>query len=80
MNFTQNEKLNQVSENSIVIGVDIASELHYARAFDWRGVELGKVFKFENNVEGFISFNEWINGLKEQTKKGRMNNNSKCFI
>jgi transposase len=69
MNFTQNEKLNQVSENSIVIGVDIASELHYARAFNWRGVELGKVFKFENNVEGFTSFNGWINVLKEQTKK-----------
>lgn len=69
MNFTQNEKLNQVSVNSIVIGVDIASELHYARAFDWRGVELGKVFKFENNVEGFTSFNGWINDLKEQAKK-----------
>jgi transposase len=69
MNFTQNEKLNQVSENSIVIGVDIASELHYARAFDWRGVELGKVFKFENNVEGFRRFNGWINYLREQTKK-----------
>jgi transposase len=69
VNFTQNEKLNQVSVNSIVIGVDIASELHYARAFDWRGVELGKVFKFENNVEGFTSFNGWINDLKEQAKK-----------
>jgi len=43
MNFTQNEKLNQVSENSIVIEVDITSELHYARAFNWRGVELGKI-------------------------------------
>lgn len=69
MNFTQNEKLNQVSENSIVIGADIASELHYARAFDWRGVELGKVFKFENSVEGFTSFNGWINGLKNKLKK-----------
>lgn len=69
MNFIQNEKLNQVSENSIVIGVDIASELHYARAFDWRGTELNKVFKFENSVEGFTSFSKWIKDLKEQTKK-----------
>jgi hypothetical protein len=53
MNFTQNEKINQISENSIVIGVDIASELHFARTFDWWGVELGKVFKFTNDAEGF---------------------------
>jgi len=60
MNCTQNEKLNQVSEQSIVIGVDIASETHYAKAFDWRGVELGKVFKFLNSMEGFQSFSKWV--------------------
>ncbi len=69
MNCTQNEKLNQVSEKSIVVGVDIASELHYARAFDWRGVELGKVLKFENNLEGFKSLIRWIDRLKEQANK-----------
>lgn len=69
MNFTQNEKLKQLSERSIVIGVDIASELHYARAFDWRGVELGKVFKFENNAEGFKDFYAWIERLKRQAEK-----------
>lgn len=69
MNCTQNEKLNQVSEQSIVVGVDIASETHYARAFDWRGVELGKVFKFENSTEGFQSFSKWVDFLKEKTNK-----------
>jgi len=69
MNCTQNEKLNQVNEKSIVIGVDIASELHYTRAFDWRGMELCKVLKFENDLEGFQRFKEWIDGLKEQAKK-----------
>lgn len=69
MNFTQNKKLNQLSEKSIVIGVDIASELHYARAFDWRGVELGKVFKFENNAEGFKGFYAWIEQLKRKVQK-----------
>jgi transposase len=72
MNFTQNEKLNQLSEKSIVIGVDIASELHYARAFDWRGVELGKVFKFENSAEGFKDFYTWIERLKKQAQKDRI--------
>jgi transposase len=69
MNCTQNEKLNQVSEQSIVVGVDIASETHYARAFDWRGVELGKVFKFENSMEGFQSFSKWVDILKKKTNK-----------
>ncbi|ACL19024.1 transposase IS116/IS110/IS902 family protein [Desulfitobacterium hafniense DCB-2] len=69
MNFTQNEKLKQLSERSIVIGVDIASELHYARAFDWRGVELGKVFKFENSAEGFKNLYAWIERIKRQAQK-----------
>lgn len=69
MNFTQNEKINQVTENSIVVGVDIASEVHYARAFDWRGIELAKVFRFENSLEGFEAFSEWIDETKRKNKK-----------
>jgi transposase len=34
MNCTQNEKLNQVIESTLVIGVDIAHETHWARSFD----------------------------------------------
>lgn len=64
MNYTQNEKINQVVESTIIVGVDVASELHYARAFDWRGLELGKVISFENSVEGFEKFEDWINNLK----------------
>ena len=60
MNFTQNEKLNQVTTETLVIGVDIGSETHYARAFNWRGIELGKVFRFANNGEGFGQFHAWI--------------------
>ena len=53
MSVTQNEKIRQVTDTTMVIGVDIASELHWARAFDWRGLELGKAVKFENSAEGF---------------------------
>ena len=69
MNFTQNEKLNQVTAETLVIGVDIGSETHYARAFDWRGIELGKVYRFSNNAEGFEHFHAWINSLAEKTAK-----------
>lgn len=48
MNTTQNERVNQVTEGTIVIGIDVASELYYARSFDWRSIELSKVRYFEN--------------------------------
>ena len=37
MNYTQNEKIEQVTDSTIVVGVDIGSQIHYARAFDNRG-------------------------------------------
>ena len=72
MNLTQDAKICQVTEKTIVVGVDIASERHYARAFDWRGIELGKVFSFENSAEGFRSFSAWISGLATKAKKSHV--------
>ena len=57
MNYTQNEKINQVTDTTMVVGIDIGSQMHYARAFDNRGRELTKrVFSFKNDLEGFNSF------------------------
>ncbi len=36
MNLTQNERLNQVTADTLVVGVDIGSQTHFSRAFDWR--------------------------------------------
>ena len=36
MNYKQNEKINQVKESTLVVGIDIGSTTQYARAFDWR--------------------------------------------
>lgn len=69
MNFTQNEKINQVKEETIIIGIDIASELHYARAFDWRGIELGKVISFDNTIEGFERLQVWIHVIMKKHDK-----------
>ena len=60
MNYTQNSKIAQVSESTLVIGVDIGSENHFARVFDWRGTELTrKVFRFSNTLDGYEHFGEW---------------------
>jgi transposase len=63
MSITQNDKICQVKIETLVIGIDIASEIHYARAFNYRGVEVGKVFNFSNDEEGFKRFDKWINDL-----------------
>ncbi len=55
MNYTQNMKILQVKKETLVVGVDIGSEEHYARAFDWLGIELAKVFRFENTEKGFLN-------------------------
>lgn len=69
MNCKQNQKINQVKDVTLVVGIDIGSAIHYARAFDWRGIELGKVFKFSNSREGFDSFKSWMQRLQDKNKK-----------
>lgn len=42
MDYTQNSKIAQVTEKTLVVGVDTGSETNFARAFNWRGQELSK--------------------------------------
>lgn len=69
MNYTQNEKIMSISEKTLVVGVDIAKSVHYARAFDYRGIELAKVYKFENNREGLESFKNWMDSVAKEKSK-----------
>lgn len=70
MNYTQNEKILQVGEKNLIIGIDIGSQKHYARAFDWRGIEYSKkAYAFSNDVEGFAGFLEWVSDIQEKTGK-----------
>ena len=72
MNCKQNERILQVSDETIIIGIDVASEVHYARAFDNRGIEKAKVFRFTNDLEGFAAFVNWANTVKEKSSKQRI--------
>ena len=65
---TQNEKIERITESTLVIGVDIAKEKHYARMVNWRKQEIGKVLKFKNKKAGYEQFIRWVNkGLKERS-------------
>ena len=68
-NCKQNQKINQVKPETLVVGIDIGASTHYARVFDWRGVELSGVFRFSNDGEGYGSFYTWLQ--KNQKKHGK---------
>lgn len=72
MNYTQNQKIMSITEKTLIVGVDIAKEVQYARAFDYRGIELGKIKSFENTSEGFKSFEEWIKLLASENGKNKI--------
>jgi len=62
---TQNEKIKAVTEKTLVVGIDVGSEFHYARAFDYRNYEYSKkAFKFSNTEEGFAAFMAWMLDIK----------------
>lgn len=64
MDFTQNQRLAQVTENTLIIGVDIAKRKHVARAIDDRGRDLVKRLVFENTLLGFKDLLTWTETLK----------------
>ena len=67
---TQNKKIEVITEKTLVIGIDVGSETHYARAFDYRGYEFSKKpFMFSNDEAGFETFKAWILDYKEKYEK-----------
>jgi transposase len=69
MNYTQNEKIMQVKNSTLVVGVDIAKNKHAARAFNFRGIEYDKAIFFENNEAGFKKLLHWIRKVSEEENK-----------
>jgi hypothetical protein len=58
---TQNEKIELLTEEWAIVGVDVGSEKHYARVFTNRKIELSKkAFGFTNDLDGFQTFERWI--------------------
>ncbi|MEY9870346.1 hypothetical protein ABIE66_005852 [Peribacillus sp. B2I2] len=68
MNFKMQDKQNQlierISDPHLIVGVDIAQQLHVARAVNFRGIVVGDPPTFENNEEGFLKLLKWIHDLK----------------
>lgn len=69
MDFNQNQKINQVTEETLVIGIDIAKRTHYACFVDDRGRVLQKSFSVQQSKDGFESFYQRI--LKAMKEHGK---------
>jgi transposase len=66
LDFKQNQKINQVTENTLVVGIDIAKRKHFACFIDDRGRVLQKSFPVLQSNDGFERFYESIlTALKE---------------
>lgn len=53
MKNRNNQKLEAITTRTLIVGVDIAKETQWARFVDYRGLELGKAQKFQNDKNGF---------------------------
>lgn len=71
MNYnTQNAKIASITEKTLIVGIDVGSETHYARAFDWRNYEYTKKpLEFSNTEAGFLTFKAWMKDLAEKHGK-----------
>jgi transposase len=76
MKYKQSQKNNQriqsITSQDLVVGMDVAKWVHVARAVDERGLELGQGLSFENNQPGFLNLMNWIQSLQVQFNKQRV--------
>lgn len=69
MNSMTNNKINQVTESTLVVGIDIAKRKHYATFVDERGRQLKKAFPVFQSEAGFEALHQAIlDGRKEHGK------------
>jgi transposase len=69
MDFKQNQKINQVTEKTLVVGIDIAKRTHYACFVDDRGRVLQKSFSVSQSGVGFELFYQRILAAMKESEK-----------
>jgi len=66
MKTNQNKKLEQITPKTLIVGMDMAKENHYARITDYRGKDLINPIKINNSKHGFENLLVGIERLKEK--------------
>ncbi len=67
---TQNAKIASITEKTLIVGIDVGSGTHYARAFDWRNYEYTKKpLEFSNTEAGFQALKSWMEEIADKHGK-----------
>jgi hypothetical protein len=67
--MTLNQRIEHITSDHLVIGIDIAKETQVARAVTYRGIELGRPCSFKNDDVGFLKLLSWIKSIKNNTTR-----------
>lgn len=67
----QNAKIASITDEYLVIGIDVGSSTHYVRAFNNRKIEYSrKPLRFANSKEGFETFRDRAIFVKKTYRNG----------
>ena len=69
MNSNRKRRINQIDEDTLIVGIDIAKNKHAVRAQDFRGIEYGKAKYFVNRDHDFERIKRWILSLAKKASK-----------
>ncbi|MBJ6359718.1 hypothetical protein ACFOQM_00030 [Paenibacillus sp. GCM10012307] len=65
----QNQRIERITSDHLIIGIDIAKFTHVARATDYRGIEQGSYLAFSNDLAGFERLHQWMQSLRSLCHK-----------
>jgi len=63
---SQINKIQAITSDTLIVGVDIAKNIQWAQFINFRGIEVSKHICFENNYSGFNSIMEKIEEIKSK--------------
>jgi hypothetical protein len=64
----QNHRIEQIASTHLVVGIDMAKEIHVAKATNFRGIVVSKRHLFFSNIiAGFEKLSRWITELPLST-------------
>jgi transposase len=63
-----NQRIQNVTPHTLIVGVDIAKNTHWARFVDSRGVEIGNAISFSNDRQGFEILTKEINEIIKHSR------------
>jgi hypothetical protein len=53
-----NPKVSRISQDTLIVGIDIAKRNHWVRMTDYRGIDLISHFKINNTIDGIKRLEE----------------------